>query len=399
MKRKNWLEALGHEGASRLSPSMREALAGLDDALFELWGLGENMILAWTREGHDLLFLAVRHYAIVEAITPNPDGGPGASVEAVNTILAGDKFVGLEEFNAMRQTLGKASQVARVPFKEDAVDPGLVSILVTRYGVTLVRDRAVILLDAVGFSLHTPLEQVAMLNSLSYSVNSAYGQLLSKDVRINFARTTTGDGFYIWNRARTVDSNIALYELMLLILTDNAIAQRKSRRFPVPKLRVAFHIGEHYEFYQVEALNPTSFGYIVGQATVELARLLESARPGQILLGDFRVKGVDGSVSARSGYDTIDFVAQTAARVSELRGLRVGGDTIENVRCYLTGPQKAEGAYSVHRYSMVDKHGRAHFVYNAKVNIHCRSAPPLFLGLQHEVLHGDPKADSPWLVI
>src|SRR5687767_2335033 len=113
MKRKNWLEALGHEGASQLSASMREALAGLDDALFELWGLGENMILAWTREGDDLLFLAVRHYAIVEALAPNPDGGAGASDEAVNTILAGDKCVGLEEFDVTRQTLGKTSRVAR----------------------------------------------------------------------------------------------------------------------------------------------------------------------------------------------------------------------------------------------------------------------------------------------
>jgi len=49
---------------------MRRALGALDDTLFELWGLGENMILGWTRAGDDLLFLAVRHYAIVEALTP-----------------------------------------------------------------------------------------------------------------------------------------------------------------------------------------------------------------------------------------------------------------------------------------------------------------------------------------
>ncbi len=92
------------------------------------------------------------------------------------------------------------------------VDTELISDLVRRYGVSLVRGRAVVLLDAVEFSRHSPLEQMAMLNSLAYSVNSAYRQLLSKDIQVNFARTTTGDGFYIWNRAKTVDANNALYK-------------------------------------------------------------------------------------------------------------------------------------------------------------------------------------------
>ena len=55
--------------------------------------------------------------------------------------------------------------------------------MVRAYGVSLVRNRAVMLLDAVEFSLQSPLDQMAMLNSLAYSVNSAYGQLLSKDIR------------------------------------------------------------------------------------------------------------------------------------------------------------------------------------------------------------------------
>jgi hypothetical protein len=50
----------------------------------------------------------------------------------------------------------------------------------------------VVLLDAVGFSTQMPLDQMATLNSLSYSVNSAYAQLLSKNINIDFARTTTG---------------------------------------------------------------------------------------------------------------------------------------------------------------------------------------------------------------
>ena len=57
-----------------------------------------------------------------------------------------------------------------------------------RYSVSLGRGRAVVLLDAVEFTLRSPLDQMAMLNSLAYSVNSAYGQLLQKDIKINIHR-------------------------------------------------------------------------------------------------------------------------------------------------------------------------------------------------------------------
>ena len=56
--------------------------------------------------------------------------------------------------------------------------------------------RAVILIDIAEFSLYTPFEQASQLNSLSYSLNSAYNKLLSRGIEINFARTTTGDGYY-----------------------------------------------------------------------------------------------------------------------------------------------------------------------------------------------------------
>jgi len=60
---------------------------------------------------------------------------------------------------------------------------------------------------------------------------------------------------------------------MMMILADNAVAQRKARSPWVPKLRAAFHVGEHYEFHQVVGLNPTKFSYIVGQVTVDLSRM------------------------------------------------------------------------------------------------------------------------------
>jgi hypothetical protein len=308
-------------------------------------------------------------------------------------VLAGPKLVPPHEFERICSTLGASAEVTALKLATtEHLHADLVSSLVMRYGVSLVRHRAVVLLDAVGFSLGSPLEQVAMLNSLAYSVNSAHSQLLSKDVRINFARTTTGDGFYIWNRSRTAEGSVALYKLMMLTLADNATAQRKARRFPVPHLRAAFHVGEQYEFYQVEALNPTTFGYIVGPVTIELSRMIEKALPGQILLGDFSIAGTANEAQNDGG--TIDFVERTAATLDQLQGLAVAGDSIDTISCYLTGDSIATDRYSVSRYPIRDKHGLSRLVYNAKINIHLQRAGAIFLGLQHRELYPSDRATA-----
>ena len=387
MHRSSWLDILvaATGDARTLTQPIRQTLSDLDAALFEVWNLGANIILVWTWDDREARFLAVRHYAIIEGFHDDPATSGSAPGAFINRILAGPKFVAPAQFDRLRVVLGAASRVfARDLAADGRPSEAAVTRLVTRYGVSLVRERAVMLLDAVGFSLCPPLEQVAMLNSLSYSVNSAYRQLMSKGIEINFARTTTGDGFYIWNRVSSLEANIALYELMMLILADNAVAQRKARRFPVPKLRAAFHVGEHYEFYQVEGLNPTTFGYIVGQVTIELSRMIARALPGQILLGDFNID-VDGANGVtRCG--TFEFVAKTGATLDELSGLVVAGDHIEEIRCYLTGEAAPGGNFLVSRYEIRDKHGLSRAVYNAKINIHRRHAEPIFLGIQHREL-------------
>lgn len=380
MKRTTWLDmfAAVDGGAQSLSMDVRQALARLDELLFEMWNLGGNVLLAWTRTGDRLQVLSARHYQIAaSATTP------------INDILAGPKYLPPDDFTRACRTLGQVPQVVETgSWWTNAVHTDLVSNLLRRYGVSLVKERAVVLLDAVEFTLHSPLEQVAMLNSLAYSVNSAHQQLLSKDIHINFARTTTGDGFYIWNRSKSVDANIALYKLAMLLLADNAVAQGKARGSWVPRLRAAFHVGEHYEFHQVEALNPTTFSYIVGPATIDLARMLEKALPGQILLGEFEIDVGDESSDRAERYDTLDFVEKTAATLEQIKGLEVAGDRVESIRCYLTGQKPGGGRYPVNRYRIRDKHGTERFVYNAKINIHRQQAGPIFLGIQSQELSG-----------
>jgi hypothetical protein len=375
-------------GATSLAPRIRDALGRLDDALFAIWDLGDNVLLAWTHDDSELRFLAVRHYAIAEAVHSGP-AHPGSKNDAigfVNEILSGSKYMAPDRFRQVCREFGTDPQILSADFRVGAdVDVELIDELMRRYSVSLVRGRAVVLLDAVEFSLQPPLDQMAMLNSLSFSVNSAYRQLLSKEIDVNFARTTTGDGFYIWNRATSRGANVELYKLMMLILADNAVAQRKARSEWVPKLRAAFHVGEHYEFHQVDGLNPTTFSYIVGQVTVDLARMIEKSLPGQILLGDFEVR--EEITSGKSfRYDTVDFVESTAATLDHLNGLVISGGCIENIRCYLTGQSLGSSRYTVNRYHIRDKHGTTRVVYNAKINIHRENAVPIFLGIQRDDL-------------
>lgn len=388
MRRGTWFNNFAAEGrALDLPAQTRDELEKLDDALYAIWNLGDNVLLGWTHGDTGLQFLSVRHYAIPEAVHRDGAETQGAH-RFINDVLSGPKYLTPEAFARTCQGFNCTPETVKVNFRVDNERfAALISDMVRCYGVSLVRNRAVVLLDAVQFSLQSPLDQMAMLNSLSYSVNSAYGQLLSKDIKIDFARTTTGDGFYIWNRATTVEANTELYKLMMMILADNAVAQSKARSTWVPKLRAAFHVGDHYEFHQVDGLSPTNFSYIVGQVTVDLSRMVDRALPGQILLGDFSTDVAFGTGNVRRiRYDTLDFVENTAATLDQLNGLDISGGRIETIRCYLTGRSLGGGRYMVNRYHLKDKHGTNRTVYNAKINIHRDKAEPIFLGIQSDDL-------------
>jgi hypothetical protein len=173
---------------------------------------------------------------------------------------------------------------------------------------------------------------------------------------------------------------------MMMLLANNAIAQRKAQGSWVPRLRAAFHVGSHYEFHQVDGLNPSPFSYIVGQVTVDLSRMMERALPGQIILGDFDTPLPDDFTGESMRYDTLDFVENTAATLDQLNGLEIAGGRIGSIRCYLTGPSLDGGYYLVDRYHLVDKHGVTRTVYNAKINIYRDQAEPIFLGIRSDHL-------------
>ena len=380
-----------------LSASAQQSSTLLERALHGYWKVGRNVILLWSPKRQGIEILVIPHYEIASfasgaqpspeslAAMGLPDGASAASL--MDKILAGPKQVGSEYLARVAGIIGHATEDIDLP-----IVPGqdlslrVIDSLVKRYSLSYVDDRAVALFDIVGFSLFTPLEQVTQLNSLAYSVNAAHSKMLTKKIDITFARTTTGDGFYVWNRDRSIQANINLYHFMHLVMADNAIAGDKSKGNVTPRLRTCFHVGGHYEFYQSEGLSPTIYSYIVGDVTIELARMIDKAIPGQVMVGDFLVSAPDKKTEKIGKIGTVEFLERTQDTLSNLKGLVLSGDAVDSIKCYLTGDRKDDGSFSIKKYLVTDKHDLTRNVYNAKINIYRENAAPIFIGVQDQEL-------------
>lgn len=396
----SYLDALSSITAE-MSLKERSDLIYLDKCLHRLWGLGQNVILNWCPEPAGISLLVIPQYAVAELSrseaghSRGPTGAaslrperPRPSEDFFKQLLSGERLLTPRQIDNVARLLGieKTTLPLRADLVGNSAHRQIVEKMVRRYGITYVPSRAVVLFDIVGFSLLTPFEQMTQLNSLSYSLNSAQSKLLDKRIGIDFARSTTGDGFYIWNRDLDLEANINLYHLMHLILADNAIARQKARHNTVPKLRACFHAGSSYEFHQSEGLSPTLSHYIVGDVTVELARMIERALPNQILVGEFAVEMPLGKEGASVRVDSVDFVMRATHSLAQLQGLELSGERIDAIKCYLTGTRLDNGEFTVRRITLDDKHGISRQVYNAKVNIYRRKAEPILLGIEDRLI-------------
>lgn len=381
-----------------MSLKERSNLIFLDRCLHERWGLGENVILNWCPDGDGIALLILPHYAIAGYASPQPEAPLRGALsrpkqEFFQILLSGRRCLSPAQLAKVGRLLGiDATHLPlREPLKNTPAQNEIIEKMVKRYSITYVPNRGVCLFDIVGFSLLPPFEQMMQLNSLSYSLNAAQSKLLTKRIGVDFSRSTTGDGFYVWNRDLSLEGNVNLYHFMQLVLADNAIAHKKAQHNTVPRLRACFHVGSSYEFHQSEGLNPTLYNYIVGDVTVDLARVIERAMPGQILVGDFRGEMPTGEALAADSriVESADFVDLAMRNVEQLSGLELSGERVDAIRSYLTGTKLANGEFTVRRITVNDKHGIARRVYNAKVNIYRHNAEPILLGIEDRSLAAD----------
>jgi hypothetical protein len=387
-----------------LDLGQRGNLIELDRHLHELWALGKNFVVGWSPQESGVLLLVVPHYAVADYVVTTDtlpsditvtDSDPHAFI--MRMLSGSRKYSERQLQNAGRLLNADPIHLKlRQPLQGSETEFQIINRLIQRYSVNFVSSRAVALFDIVGFSLLSPFEQMTQLNSLSHSLNSAHSKMLGNQININFARSSTGDGFYLWNRDIGIEANTNLYHLMHLVLADNAIARRKAHGRTVPLLRTGFHVGGCYEFYQAEGLNPTVYSDIIGDVTIELARMIDGALPGQILVGEFNaiVADADPRASGQLCMNSAEFVAEAQKNLSQLSGLELSGDAIDSIKCYLTGQPLADGTFTVRTLTIDDKHGLSRNVYNAKVNIYRSTGDPILLGIEDRLL-GDAEPEHP----
>ncbi len=355
-----------HSGA--ISIIQRGNLKALEQTLRKQWRLGQNIVLCWSADERGLLVIFVPHYFLGNYCAD--DAEHRGNEAFIRELIAGRRQRSRDELFAICERLGVAPTFIKLntALSGEPLLLAEVEQLIRRYGISYVEDRAVLLFDIVEFSLHTPFEQASQLNSLSYSLNSAYNKLLAQGIEINFARTTTGDGYYVWNRRLGPDANADLFYFLLLVVADNAVARAQSRGNTVPVIRAAYHIGGHYELYQAEGVNPTMFSYIVGDVTIELARIVDLASPNQILVGEFTTPGgVPGQPPA--SISSPAFVAGCNRGLSALVGSQLSGKVVEEMQCTLSSYQDHDGLSKPLRLRFTDKHGLTHHAYNLQLRI------------------------------
>jgi hypothetical protein len=384
--------------AQEMGLRQRSNLVHLERCLHEHWSLGQNNILSWATLDEGVLILVVPHYAIAEyTSTPSSGKPPRVSPTFITELISGDRQLSFSQMQKVARLL--EVQPVYLPLRESLsghpVETQIIEKMIRRYGINYVASRAVTLFDIVGFSLLTPFEQMTQLNSLSYSLNSAHAKMLEQDVGINFARSSSGDGFYVWNRDDGLEANVNLYHFMHIVLADNAIARSKSESKAVPRLRACFHVGSCYEFHQAEGLNPTMHDFIVGDVTIELARMIEAALPGQILVGEFLAEHAGDSTDhtqTQAHMDAVTFLQRAQGNLAKLSGLEFSGERVTAIKCYLTGENMGAGQFNIRRLTIRDKHGLSRVAYNAKVNIYRENTQPLLLGIEDRKL---PEARQP----
>ncbi len=359
-------------------------LTYLSNALFGLWSFGSNALVGWTpsRRGMEIISIPmVRLYR---------EGN------VHRRVFSGDRVMGQTTFRAVAQALEVQPMELYLeqPIADgpDAASVEEVDSIFSQFAVTKTGQRGVFLIDVVGFSLFTPEEQASQLAALEFALNIADETARRQNIPLALARSTTGDGFYVWNEDKGPEADLRLFCVFALTLTYlSALRHTMGDVSYVPKIRSCFGVGSHYSYHHSENHQRGGLDYIVGDITISLARLIDKAKADQILIAEFS-RDIDGSDQILR---TPAFIDAAVAMLDELHEIEILGSKIKEVSINLTGPRKADSEFRIQRLKVTDKHGLPHYCYNAKVTVVPVSGTSLRSGLQHEVLLNEFSRSAP----
>lgn len=350
--------------------ALKRGVKEIDFVLHRAWRLGRMIVAGWHGQGERAQFCLAPPDRVLTLGNDHP------------RLFNGRRFMGPSTFNHTCKVLGVRPTTIDLPFtvgtRKGDVDYRVVERIVRRYGVVQTRHRAVMLFDIVGFSKRRTTDQVAQLLSLENAINGAAKLMYDISQPVELARSTVGDGFYVWNRDKGYAADLRTFIVLLLILADNARARKTGGEDVVPLLRSCFCVGSHFSYHQVEGWVPRGFEYIVGDVTISLARLIAHADTGQIVIGE--IHRPTQSVQA-GDLDSVSFVARAEKLAQGLVGQEVGGGVLKGLRAYLSAirsedPTKTKPALFIAK----DKHGFEHRCHNLRADFALESGETVALG-------------------
>lgn len=369
---------LGETQDPRNSGRRNDLRLALNRLLFELSQFGSNAVVAWRPSGKGLELALLPKNRLFGLKNP------------LRQIFEGPRHLREEDFRRVSKFIGVQPTEIRLDFPIGKGGSGLsnedVEAVVSRYSIGFAPFRAVFLIDIVGFSKHTPEEQASHLSTLKFSLSLAEETLSRAGLPIDLGRSTTGDGYYIWNLKTGLNEDISLFVLMgLFSLYYKSLQREMLDKMPLPELRMVLSGGSHYIFYEPSPKYLARHEYIVGDVTINAARLISEARTNQILIGD-----CSNTTEGPEPWTVHQYVMAANKVLSGFKKLRVFGDEVLESRFYLTGPRDEE-IFQKQKFKIIDKHGIEHICYNAKVNVHMKDGNSIFVGLQHSDLSGVAK--------
>lgn len=355
--------------------ALQQQLHGI---FFDLWRFGSHALVGWrpSRLGIEIITVPkVRLFA---------DHGRHLPVFSEGGLMAGpalDDAARLLDVQPVELRL-----TAPIGAGPGEIPPALVERVFRLFTVTKTLHRAVLLIDIVEFSKAAPEQQAAQLTTLEFSLNLAEEMARAHGLAVGFGRTTTGDGFYVWNERSGLRADIDFFcSVAIFQILFSALRRTATDASAVPVLRLCLSIGSHFLYHQPRKDGGDGGTFIVGDVTIQVARLIGTAQPEQILIGDFRRPLGLG----HSHCDTETFLRAVSERLAGLGDLRVLGYRIDRIAFYLTGPREDDGRHVPALISITDKHGFEHRCFNAKLNAFAEQGEPYYCGLQHaEVMAG-----------
>lgn len=371
--------------------TIQEGLREIDIAAHNSWHLGKNMVVGWTTHESGIQLCISPCFRVLEQASSTP------------RLLNGRRLMDPETFAECCKTLQARPIRVSLPFTvrteqaDGEVDPETVDTVIRRYSIVRTEHRAIMMLEIMGFSAASPVEQIARLNSLEYSINNSGKKLRDSGLSVELARSTAGDGFhYVWNRLSGLEADLRTYAALLLILADNALARRHAGEDSraVPLLRASFAIGSHYSYHQVEGTKPRSIEYATGEVTITLARLIVKALQGQIVVGNFRRPDEASGMML----DSLLFLVKAETALQRLAGTVLGDHAIKEMRSIVTSGMVNGKPQPVVKYVIEDKHGFRHEAFNLRAKVKRADAEPIELGLRPEQLVNFPAVPAAYVL-